>query len=50
MFFLWALVTIWLAAAVLLPVYMLFSALFRKGYRIANDADRKHYLRVARGY
>jgi hypothetical protein len=50
MFFLWAFVTVWLAAAILLPVYMLFSALFRKNHRIATDAERKHYLRLARGY
>jgi hypothetical protein len=50
MLFLWILVAIWLAAAVLLPLHMLFKALFREGRRAQTSAERKYAMLSSRGY
>ena len=49
MMFVWILVAIWLAAAVLLPLHMLFKALFRESRRTQTPAERK-YVMLSRGY
>jgi hypothetical protein len=49
MMFLWILVAIWLTAAVLLPLHMLFKALFRESHRTRTAAERK-FVMLSRGY
>jgi hypothetical protein len=48
---LWLLAAIWLSAAALLPLYILFKAVFRAHFR--REAYRRHEtptMRVLRGY
>jgi hypothetical protein len=44
------LVAVWLTAAALLPLHMLFRALFRDDRRRATAAEREYFLRISRGY
>jgi hypothetical protein len=48
MFLLWMFITVWLAAALLLPFYMLFKAVFRS--KRGTMVPRTHLMRTARGY
>ena len=41
---------VWLGAALLLPVYMLFKAMFRRGRRTAARMEQARFARFARGY
>ena len=50
MMFLWIALAVWLGAAVLLPVYMLFKAMFRNGRRAAARMEQARFARFARGY
>ena len=47
---LWILVAIWLTASALLPLHMLFRALFRDDRRRATAAEREHFLQISRGF
>jgi hypothetical protein len=50
MMFLWIALAVWLGAALLLPVYMLFKAMFRNGRRSAARMEQARFARFARGY
>ena len=50
MMFLWIALAVWLGAALLLPVYMLFKAMFRRGRRTAARMEQARFARFARGY
>jgi len=50
MLFLWIVLAIWLGAAVLFPVYMLFAAISRKSRRAASNMHAARFMRPARGY
>jgi hypothetical protein len=49
MMFLWIALAVWLGAALLLPVYMLFKAMFRNR-RAAAKMEQARFTRFARGY
>jgi hypothetical protein len=46
----WILVAFWLIAAVLLPLRVLFEALFRPGHRILTPAEQRELLLTPRSY
>ena len=50
MVFLWIALAVWLGAALLLPVYLLFKAMFRSGRRTAAKMEQARFTRFARGY
>jgi hypothetical protein len=50
MMLVWILVAFWLIAAVVLPLYVLFAALFRPGGRDATPAERNQLLLTPRSY
>lgn len=49
MLFLWIALVIWLLAALMLPLYMLVTALFRHR-RAAAKVEQARLMRLARGY
>ena len=50
MMFLWIALAVWLGAALLLPVYMVFKATFRSSRRAAAKMEQARFARFARGF
>jgi hypothetical protein len=48
MMLVWILVAFWFVAAVLLPIHVLFAALFRPDRRILTPAERRELLLTPR--